>query len=142
MILFQQYFKLYEDSGPNKHLTHLEELVLTNKREGANRAISYLSALSEVLDSNTEKAINTTVKYDGAPAVVVGIDPNGKFFVGSKSVFNAEPKLNYSIKDIKINHAAAPGLIDKLVQTFVHFKDANITVFTKETFYLITKLKR
>jgi len=46
MILFEQYFKLYEDAGPNKHLTHLEELVLTNKRDGATRAISYLNALS------------------------------------------------------------------------------------------------
>jgi len=142
MILFEQYFKLYEDAGPNKHLTHLEELVLTNKREGANRAISYLSALSEVLDSNTEKAINTTVKYDGAPAVVVGKDPNGKFFVGSKSVFNAEPKLNYSIKDIKINHAAAPGLIDKLVQTFVHFKDANINGVYQGDFLFDNEIKK
>ena len=142
MILFERYFKLYEDAGPNKHLTHLEELVLTNKREGANRAISYLSALSEVLDSNTEKAINTTVKYDGAPAVVVGIDPNGKFFVGSKSVFNAEPKLNYSIKDIKINHAAAPGLIDKLVQTFVHFKDANINGVYEGDFLFDNEIKK
>ena len=142
MILFEQYFKLYEDAGPNKHLTHLEELVLTNKREGANRAISYLSALSEVLDSNTEKAINTTVKYDGAPAVVVGRDPNGKFFVGSKSVFNAEPKLNYSIKDIKINHAAAPGLIDKLVQTFVHFKDANINGVYQGDFLFDNEIKK
>lgn len=126
MILFEQYFKLYEEAGPNKHLTHLEELVLTDKRDGAQRAINYLNALSEVLDSNTPKAVNSTVKYDGAPAVVIGRDPDGKFFVGSKSVFNADPKLNYSVKDIKVNHAAAPGLVDKLVQTFVHFKDANI----------------
>ena len=126
MILFEQYFKLYEEAGPNNHLTHLEELVLTDKRDGAQRAINYLNALSEVLDSNTPKAVNSTVKYDGAPAVVIGRDPDGKFFVGSKSVFNADPKLNYSVKDIKVNHAAAPGLVDKLVQTFVHFKDANI----------------
>ena len=53
MILFEQYFKLYEEAGPNKHLTHLEELVLTDKRDGAQRAINYLNALSEVLDSNT-----------------------------------------------------------------------------------------
>ena len=46
MIFFEQYFKLYEDAGPNKHLSHLEELVLTNKRDGATRAISYLNALS------------------------------------------------------------------------------------------------
>ena len=142
MILFEQYFKLYEDAGPNKHLTHLEELVLTNKRDGATRAISYLNALSEVLDSNTPRSINTTVKYDGAPAVVVGRDPNGNFFVGSKSVFNAEPKLNYSIKDIKVNHAAAPGLIDKLVQTFVHFKDANIDGVYQGDFLFDNEIKK
>lgn len=142
MILFEQYFKLYEDAGPNKHLTHLEELILTNKKDGANRAISYLTALSEVLDSDTERAINTTVKYDGAPAVVVGRDPEGRFFVGSKSVFNTDPKLNYSIKDIKINHAAAPGLVDKLIQTFVHFKDANIDGVYQGDFLFDNEIKK
>jgi hypothetical protein len=142
MILFEQYFKLYEEAGPNKHLTHLEELVLTNKRDGANRAIGYLNALSQVLDSGTKKAINTTVKYDGAPAVVIGRDPNGNFFVGSKSVFNAEPKLNYSIKDIKINHAAAPGLVDKLVKTFVHFKDTNIDGVYQGDFLFDNEIKK
>tara|TARA_Y100000310_G_scaffold325706_1_gene389562 strand:- start:368 stop:1408 length:1041 start_codon:yes stop_codon:yes gene_type:complete len=53
----------------------------------------------------------------------MGADPNGKFFIGSKSVFNKIPKVNYSIDDIKRNHAEAPGLVDKLVQTFVHFKN-------------------
>mgnify|MGYP003113009446 FL=1 len=48
MILFEKYFELYEDAGPNKHLTHLEELVLTNKREGAQRALKYLSTMTEV----------------------------------------------------------------------------------------------
>ena len=141
MILFEQYFKLYEEAGPNKHLTHLEELVLTDKRDGAQRAINYLNALSEVLDSNTTKPINSTVKYDGAPAVVIGRDPEGKFFVGSKSVFNADPKLNYSIKDIKVNHAAAPGLVDKLIQTFVHFKDANINGVYQGDFLFDNEIK-
>jgi len=113
----------------------------TNKREGAQRAISYLSSLSEILDSNTDKAVNATVKYDGAPAVVVGRDLDGKFFVGSKSVFNTDPKINYSIKDIKINHAAAPGLIDKLVQTFVHFKDSNFNGVYQGDFLFDNEIK-
>jgi len=123
MLKFKKYFLLHEAAGPNKHLTHLEELILTNQNEGAVRAINYLEALTEVLDSNTPRAVNATVKYDGAPAVVMGSDPNGNFFVGSKSVFNKVPKLNYSIDDIRRNHAEAPGLVDKLVQTFVHFKN-------------------
>jgi len=125
MLEYKDYFPLYESAGPNKHLTHLEELILTNGKEGATRAIQYLQALTEVLDSDTPKAVNTTVKYDGAPAVIVGVDPNGNFFVGSKSVFAKVPKMNYSINDIKQNHSHAPGLVDKLIQTFVHFKGVN-----------------
>ena len=125
MLEFKDYFPLYEAAGPNKHLTHLEELILTNGKEGATRAIQYLQALTEVLDSDTPSAVNTTVKYDGAPAVIVGVDPNGNFFVGSKSVFAKVPKMNYSINDIKQNHSHAPGLVDKLTQTFVHFKGVN-----------------
>jgi len=125
MLEYKDYFPLYEAAGPNKHLTHLEELILTNGKEGATRAIQYLQALTEVLDSGTPKAVNTTVKYDGAPAVIVGVDPNGNFFVGSKSVFAKVPKMNYSINDIKQNHSHAPGLVDKLIQTFVHFKGVN-----------------
>tara|TARA_R110000751_G_scaffold241528_1_gene341979 strand:- start:127 stop:1377 length:1251 start_codon:yes stop_codon:yes gene_type:complete len=127
MLEFKDYFPLYEAAGPNKHLTHLEELILTNGKEGATRAIQYLQALTEVLDSDTPNAVNTTVKYDGAPAVVIGVDPNGNFFVGSKSVFAKVPKINYSINDIKQNHSHAPGLVDKLIQTFVHFKGVNFT---------------
>jgi len=42
-----------------------------------------------------------TVKWDGAPAIFSGIDPSdNKFFVAKKSVFNAEPKLYKSIKEI------------------------------------------
>ena len=128
MINYKKYFLLFEGVADtvNKHLTHLEELILTNKKEGAERAINYLTSMAQVLDSDTPKSVNTNIKYDGAPAVVVGKDPNGNFFVGSKSVFNTTPKINYSIEDIKKNHSQAPGLVNKLVQTFVHLKDSNI----------------
>ena len=123
MLTYKKYFPLYESAGPNKHLTHLEELILTDEKDGAVRAINYLEALTEILDSNTPRSVNATVKYDGAPAVILGVDPAGRFFVGSKSVFNKVPKVNYSVNDIKVNHAEAPGLVDKLVQTFTHFKN-------------------
>lgn len=82
MILFETFYKLFEDAGPNKHLTHLEELILTNKKEGAQRAINYLSSMSDILDSNTPKAINTTVKYDGCihPETKL-ITPEGKLTI-------------------------------------------------------------
>ena len=36
----KDYFPLYEAAGPNKHLTHLEELILTNGKEGATRGFA------------------------------------------------------------------------------------------------------
>ena len=42
--------------------------------------------------------VNMTVKWDGAPAIICGVNPeNGKFFVGTKSVFNKTPKINYTL---------------------------------------------
>ena len=42
-----------------------------------------------------------TVKWDGAPAIFAGIDPDdGKFFVAKKSVFNVNPKLYKSNEEI------------------------------------------
>lgn len=142
MILFEKYFKLTEAAGPNKHLTHLEELVLTHRKDGADRALAYLTAMTDILDSDTERAVDATVKYDGAPAVVIGKDPSGKFFVGSKSVFNKIPKVNYSIEDIKANHSAAPGLVDKLIQTFINFKDSNIDSVYQGDFLFDNDIKK
>lgn len=143
MITYKEYFLFNEAAGPNKHLTHLEELILTNGTDGALRAIKYLQELTKVLKTDTPKrrTINTTVKYDGAPAVVVGADPNGKFFVGSKSVFAKTPKLNYSIEDIKLNHSQSPGLVDKLIQTFVNFKDVRFNSVYQGDFLFDDQIK-
>ena len=52
--------------------------------------------------AGTGDTANITVKWDGAPAIICGINPeNGKFFVGTKSVFNVTPKINYTVRDIK-----------------------------------------
>ena len=41
-----------------------------------------------------------------SPAIFCGINPdNGKFFVGTKGVFNANAKLNYTDDDIDKNHS-------------------------------------
>lgn len=54
------------------------------------------------------------VLVHNSPAVFAGINPdNGKFFVGTKGVFNANPKLNYTDADIDTNHASE-GLNAKL----------------------------
>ena len=52
-----------------------------------------------------------------------GIHPEtDKFFVGTKSVFNKNPKINYTNADIDRNHGHAPGLVSKLKVALKHLK--------------------
>ena len=97
----------------NTHLEHLEDDILNNGMAGGQNAINFLSSLSDMLEGNTKRPMNVTVKWDGAPAIFAGTNPeNGKFFVGSKSIFNKTPKINYTDADIRKNHGG--GLADKL----------------------------
>ena len=106
---------LLTEAKANTHLTHLEELILTQGKDGYKTAKSFLIELLKNLAGNSDTKINTSVKWDGAPAVFAGINPdNGKFFVATKSVFNKDPKINYTMDDIEMNHGQAPGLAVKL----------------------------
>jgi len=99
MISFTQ---LDEDKGgKNLHLEHLEDEILNYGVEGGRAAINFLRSLRDMLAGNARSSINMTVKWDGAPAIFAGIDPeDGKFFVAKKSVFNADPKLYKSQDDL------------------------------------------
>ena len=76
----------------NTHIEHPEDSILTGD-------LSVLDWFSE-----TDSIIST--KMDGAPAIVWGRNPaNGKFFVGTKSVFNkVKIKINHSHDEIDQNH--------------------------------------
>lgn len=107
--------EILDEAKANTHLTHLEELVLTQGADGYKQARSFLVELLKNLAGNSNSKVNTSVKWDGAPALFAGINPdNGKFFVGTKSIFNKVPKINYTKEDVDINHGQAPGLADKL----------------------------
>ena len=99
MISFSQ---LDEDKGgKNLHLEHLEDEILNYGVDGGRAAINFLLSLRDMLAGNARSSINMTVKWDGAPAIFAGIDPeDGKFFVAKKSVFNVNPKLYKSNKEI------------------------------------------
>ena len=93
---------------------HLEDEVLNNGINGARDAINFLQSLRDMLAGHSTSKVSVTTKWDGAPAVFCGTNPdNGKFFVGTKGVFNANPKLNYTDADIDANHASE-GLNAKL----------------------------
>ena len=80
-MLQQQFTKVL--NMKNLHIEHPEDTILTGD----------LSVLDAFQSDN-----HYSVKIDGSPAIVWGTDPeNGKFFVGTKSVFNKRtPKVNYS----------------------------------------------
>ena len=97
-----KFSQLNEDKGgKNLHLEHLEDEILNYGVDGGRAAINFLRSLRDMLAGNARSSINMTVKWDGAPAIFAGIDPSdGKFFVAKKSVFNVNPKLYKSVKEI------------------------------------------
>ena len=106
---------ILNEGKANTHLTHLEELILTRGEQGYDMAKAFLLEMIKVLKGDGNTKVSTSVKWDGAPAIFAGVNPdNGKFFVGTKSIFNKVPKINYTMEDIDRNHGHAPGLVDKL----------------------------
>lgn len=101
--------------GKNTHLEHLEDLILNNGFTGAQTAFAYLDSLRIMLGKGKGTPGKVTVKWDGAPAIICGIDPaDGKFFLGTKSVFAQDAKLVKSTADIKKYYSDKPGLAEKL----------------------------
>ena len=96
------FLELTEDKGgKNLHLEHLEDEIINYGVEGGRAAINFLRSLRDMLAGSARSSINMTVKWDGAPAIFAGIDPSdGKFFVAKKSVFNVNPKLYKTAKEI------------------------------------------
>ena len=108
------------------HLEHIEDIVVTDGYEGGKAVIEYFRGLLLTLKGSSSEAMSVTVKWDGAPAVVCGTNPdNGKFFVGTKSVFAQAAKINYTKKDIANNHGT-DELGQKLLKCLVHLKKLNI----------------
>lgn len=111
----------------NVHLYHIEEDIIRNGLVGAKSAVNYLNGLVNMMGGDTSNQVRVTVKWDGAPAIICGRDPlNGKFFVGTKSVFNANtPKVNYTFQDIDRNHPDK-GLNKKLKYAHRYLERLNI----------------
>jgi hypothetical protein len=111
---FTQFLTEAKKEGANLHLEHIEDEILNRGVNGARDAINFLQSLRDMLAGHAQSKVNVTTKWDGSPAIFCGINPdNGKFFVGTKGVFNANAKLNYTDDDIDTNHPGE-GLNAKL----------------------------
>ena len=109
----------------NLHMEHLEDEVLNGGVAGARGAINFLQGLRDMLAGNSASSVDVTVKWDGAPAVFAGINPeNDQFFVGTKGVFAKNAKINYTDTDIDNNHSG--GLAEKLKVALKELSKVNI----------------
>ena len=85
---------VYLEEQTNVHMEHLEDSVLNFGVKGARDAINFLQSLRDMLSGSTARPIDSTVKWDGAPAIFAGIDPrDGKFFIAKKGIFNKNPQI-------------------------------------------------
>ncbi len=120
MIKLSQYLK-EAAAEKDRHLTHIEDAVLEGGVAGTRNAIQFLISLRDMFADDGQTlteargSLILRTKFDGAPAIYAGINPeNGRFFVGSKSIFAKNAKLNYTEADVRANHVG--GLADKLSQ--------------------------
>ena len=97
----------------NTHLEHLEDELINNGYAGGLNAIKFLESLRDMLGTQVT-GTRITTKWDGAPAIVCGTDPEtGLFFVGTKSVFNKVPKAAFSDADVDHHY---PGPINGILK--------------------------
>ena len=111
----------------NTHLEHLEDDILNLGSEGGKSAIAFLKSLGKMLTQGDQrKSVNITTKWDGAPAIICGLTPeNGKFFVGTKSVFaKTNPKLMFNDQMIDANYSG--NLASMLKECLNYFSKLNI----------------
>ena len=87
----------------NTHIEHPEDTILTGNLDFLKAVKSYAVAPHG----------HVSVKIDGAPAIVWGTHPDtGRFFVGTKSVFNKKLiKINYTHADIDKNHKGYVAIV-------------------------------
>ena len=104
-------------SDKNTHLEHLEDDIINLGYKGAQQSIAFVEALFELFQGKTTRKLNITVKWDGAPAVVCGKDPDtGMFFVATKhGAFAKDMKLGYTEELIDIYYGGGPAEVLKMV---------------------------
>jgi len=104
MISFSDFVPnlfLEDKGGKNLHLEHIEDEILNYGVDGGRAALNFLRSLRDMLSGSARSSVALTQKWDGAPALFAGINPdNGKFCIAKKSMFNKSPKIYYTEEDI------------------------------------------
>jgi len=126
-MLIEEIVRLQEAEGKNTHMEHVEEEALNRGKEGAEYALNQMMLFADMLKGRANKKLRVSVKWDGAPAIVAGVDPESKkFFVGTKGVFNKTPLLGTSHDEIDRLYGQS-GALPKLHLAFDHLSKLVIT---------------
>lgn len=126
-----------------KHLSHIDEL-LYSTNDDRKQLLKFCNQIIYAIEKQNIEDTNITeltTKIDGSVSIVFGLHPQQqKFFIGSKSVFNKTPKVNFSVDDIYVNHGKSAGLAKTLIYLFEilsKYKFTNVyqadLIFTPET---------
>lgn len=108
----------------NDHMMHLEDAVFT----GRYCICDMLWTMQEFIDQLNKKSINSiSIKYDGAPSIIVGINPEShNFFIATKSLFNKTPVFYESTQEIINDSKLSAGLVKKLICAYNYCRHMNI----------------
>ena len=123
-----------------KHLEHLEDEMLNYGVEGCIASVNFLKELRKMLGCDNSTGFMQT-KWDGAPSVVCGTDPNsGMFFVGTKSVFAINSKACYRDADVDLYYEG--DLAEKLKYSLKYFSTLGIQGIVQGDLLFTTDVKR
>jgi hypothetical protein len=127
----------------NSHMVHIEDLVIYGGVDGCRQAIVALRSLRDMLAGESVESHNITQKWDGAPAIFAGEDPQtGEFFIAKKGIFNKTPKVYKSLADVRADTSG--DLTHKLSVAFTELSKLNIKgilqgdlLFTKDDLKIV-----
>ena len=119
-------------------MTHIEELMFLGGVDGTRQAINFLRDLRDMLKGNASSAVDITVKWDGAPAIFAGIDPEDKkFFVAKKGLFAKTPKMYKTNADI--DNELSGELAKKFKVALAEFSKLGIRSGVYQGYLMFTK---
>ena len=81
MITFKQYYLLEDDGSPEvkaklKHLEHIEELIVNEGPQGAQRAINFISRLIAVVSGSKDTNLAVNVKQTKQHMICIALRLN------------------------------------------------------------------
>lgn len=132
------------EGSKNLHQEHLEDEIFNLGKEGLKNIATNLKSIAQ----NKKDKFTITVKFDGSPAVVFGILPNdvvtssgvkmtkGQFFVGTKGVFNATPKIAPTPEATEQLYGGELGLILKSAHKLLAEVYTGNDIFQGDLMYL------